>query len=175
MPESQGQNLALTVLYVPYSTAVHTVEFEGFVRSDFRTLRDQICTTQRPKVNCVRLVRLDCLVCAIFARQRNKYWYHLTTCLFFFLLFITLEPRVEWYNHLWALNTSLAAGNVRQVFLLFFFITLGLELSDTEVYEPSIWARLETAAHFCEVVVLRSRTVPIAGYSTWYHLPLRKK
>jgi len=23
----------------------HTVEFEGFARSDFRTLRDQICTT----------------------------------------------------------------------------------------------------------------------------------
>jgi len=29
-----------------------------------------------------------------------------------------------------------------------------LELSDTKVYEPSIRARIETAAHFCEVLVL---------------------
>ena len=29
------------------------------------------------------------------------------------------------------------------------------ELSDTQVYEPYIRARLGTAAHFCEVVVLR--------------------
>jgi len=31
-----------------------------------------------------------------------------------------------------------------------------LELSDTNVYEPEIRARLGTAAHFCEVVVLKS-------------------
>ena len=36
-----------------------------------------------------------------------------------------------------------------------------LELSATEVYEPSIKARLGTAAHFCEVGVLKLRTVPI--------------
>ena len=30
-------------------------------------------------------------------------------------------------------------------------------------YEPYIRARLGTAAHFCEVVVLKLRTVPIAG------------
>ena len=35
-----------------------------------------------------------------------------------------------------------------------------LELSDTKVYEPSIRARLGTASHFCEAVVLRSRSVP---------------
>ena len=36
-----------------------------------------------------------------------------------------------------------------------------LELSDTNVYEPYIRARLGTAAHFCEGVVLNLRTVPI--------------
>ena len=36
-----------------------------------------------------------------------------------------------------------------------------LELSDTKVYEPQIRALLGTAAHFCEVVVLKLRTVPI--------------
>ena len=36
-----------------------------------------------------------------------------------------------------------------------------LELSDTKVYEPYIRARLGTAAHFCEVVVLKYR-VPSA-------------
>jgi hypothetical protein len=34
----------------------HAVEFEAFVRSDFRTLRGQICITQGPKVVCVRQV-----------------------------------------------------------------------------------------------------------------------
>jgi len=33
-----------------------------------------------------------------------------------------------------------------------------LELSDTHVYEPLIRARLGTAAHLCEVVVLKLRT-----------------
>ena len=36
-----------------------------------------------------------------------------------------------------------------------------LELSDAQVYEPQIRARLGTASHFCEVVVLKLRTVPI--------------
>jgi len=35
-----------------------------------------------------------------------------------------------------------------------------LELSDTKVYEPYIRALLGTASHFCEVVVLKLRTVP---------------
>ena len=35
-----------------------------------------------------------------------------------------------------------------------------LELSDTQVYEPQIRALLRTASHFCEVVVLKLRTVP---------------
>ena len=41
-----------------------------------------------------------------------------------------------------------------------------LELSDTKVYEPYIRARLGTAAHFCEVVVLKLRTVPGATTSS---------
>ena len=36
-----------------------------------------------------------------------------------------------------------------------------LELSDTQVYEPYIRALLGTDSHFCEVVVLTLRTVPI--------------
>ena len=44
--------------------------------------------------------------------------------------------------------------------LLFFSSLLSLlELSDTKVYEPQIRARLATASRFCEVVVLKSRTV----------------
>jgi len=39
-----------------------------------------------------------------------------------------------------------------QVFF-FFFITLGLELSDTKVYEPQIRALLGTASQYCEAVV----------------------
>ena len=35
-----------------------------------------------------------------------------------------------------------------------------LELSDTTVYEPPIRALLGTASHFCQVVVLKLRTVP---------------
>ena len=34
----------------------HTVVFEGFVWLDFRTLRDQICTTQGAQVDCAREV-----------------------------------------------------------------------------------------------------------------------
>ena len=37
-----------------------------------------------------------------------------------------------------------------------------LRLSDTQVYEPQIRTRLETASHFCEVAVLKLRTVPYA-------------
>ena len=51
----------------------------------------------------------------------------------------------------------------------FFFFTLGtgprrplrLKRSDTRVYEPRIRARLETTAHFCKVVVLKLRAVPL--------------
>jgi len=44
--------------------------------------------------------------------------------------------------------------------LFFFFITMGLELSDTKVYAPEIRALLGTASYFCEAVVLKLRTVP---------------
>jgi len=42
----------------PLLLLLQTVEIEGFVRSEFRTLRNQICGTQGPKVNCVRQVDL---------------------------------------------------------------------------------------------------------------------
>ena len=38
-----------------------------------------------------------------------------------------------------------------------------LELSGTKVYEPSIRARLGTAAHFCEVDVLKLRTAFVSN------------
>ena len=34
----------------------HTMEFEGFVLSNFRTLRDPICTTSGSKIDCVRQI-----------------------------------------------------------------------------------------------------------------------
>jgi len=40
-----------------------------------------------------------------------------------------------------------------------------LELSDTNVYEPQIRALLGTASHFCEVVVLKLRTVNPNAYT----------
>ena len=39
--------------------------------------------------------------------------------------------------------------------------SLSLKLSDTRVYEPQIRARLGTTAHFCKVVVLKLRAVPV--------------
>jgi len=39
-------------------------------------------------------------------------------------------------------------GLVRDSVFFFFFITLGLELSDTKVYEPQIRALPGTASHF---------------------------
>jgi len=39
--------------------------------------------------------------------------------------------------------------------LRLFFITLGLELSDTKVYEPEIRALLGTASHYCRAVCSR--------------------
>jgi len=38
--------------------------------------------------------------------------------------------------------------SARRFFCFFFFITLGLELSDTKVYEPEIRALLGTASHY---------------------------
>jgi hypothetical protein len=48
-----------------------------------------------------------------------------------------------------------------QLFVFFFFfITLGMELSDTKVYEPYIRALLSTASQYCEAVVLEPRNIP---------------
>jgi hypothetical protein len=51
--------------------------------------------------------------------------------------------------------TSGKGGHRSQIAgFFFFFITLGLEMSDTKVYEPRI-------SHLCEAVVPKSRIVPI--------------
>ena len=58
------------------------------------------------------------------------------------------------------LKLGLLGNCVRPLAFFFFFMNLGLELSDTEVFEPQIRALLGIAAHYCEAVVLQSRTVP---------------
>ena len=53
------------------------------------------------------------------------------------------------------------AGDEERLFL--FFITLGLELSDTKVYEPSIRALFGTASHFVGPWV-HGAVPPMQGY-----------
>jgi len=56
-----------------------------------------------------------------------------------------------------------------------------LELSDAQMYEPSIRAILGSAAHFCEAIVLKSRTritkspVPDKCCVRWHHAGATKK
>jgi len=52
----------------------------------------------------------------------------------------------------------LEAGGKARAFSSYLLLS-SLEWSDAKVYEPSIRARLGTAAHFCEVVVLKLRQV----------------
>ena len=61
----------------------------------------------------------------------------------------------------------------------FFSTTLGLELSDTKVYEPEILVLLGTAPHFYEAVVLKLRTVPtvqlsVQEFSEWSVVALKR-
>ena len=48
-------------------------------------------------------------------------------------------------------------------FSSFSLLLSSLEFSDTTMYDPSIRALLRTAPHFCQVVVHKLRTVPLAG------------
>jgi len=61
------------------------------------------------------------------------------------------------------------------VFFFFFFITLGLELSDKKVYEPEIRALLGTASHFCEAVVLYGVASPLASGPPGASAPCRER
>ena len=56
-------------------------------------------------------------------------------------------------------SNDATASFPRSVFSLSSFLLSSLELSDTNVYEPSIRALLGTATHFCAVVVFESRRV----------------
>ena len=47
-----------------------------------------------------------------------------------------------------------------------YLLLSSLELSDTKVYKPWIRALLGTAAHFCEVVVLKLRTQSLTASVT---------
>jgi len=48
-----------------------------------------------------------------------------------------------------------------------------LELSDTKVYWPQTLALLGTSSHFCEVVILKLRTVPIGTALNLRTLPVK--
>jgi len=48
-----------------------------------------------------------------------------------------------------------------------YLLLSSLELSDTTIYEPQIRALLGTASHFCQVVVLKLRTVPLGPGQHW--------
>ena len=69
------------------------------------------------------------------------------------------------------LHAAAAGGHYQVLVFFFFFFTLvtgprrslSLKLSDTTLYEPQIRARLGTTAHFCEVVVLKLKTVPLGA------------
>ena len=67
----------------------------------------------------------------------------------------------RWYSLLsWTVNPIDTNPPSLSTIFFFFFIALGLELSDTRVYEPEIRALLGAASHSCKAVVLTSRTVP---------------
>ena len=51
------------------------------------------------------------------------------------------------------ISSAVSRGELKSNFF-FSFITLGLELSDTNVHKPYIRALLGTASHYCEAVVL---------------------
>jgi len=106
---------------------------------------------------------LDCLICAIFARKQNRGSQPVVhirspadqekSC---------VERRERALAHKRARNLKDAPG--LGLALLERFgdtlvtgprMSLSLKLSDTRVYEPQIRARLGTAAHFCETVVLK--------------------
>jgi len=61
-PVNQGQSMAFSFRQKSLEhftfplRSDHTVEFEGFVGSKFRALRDQFFTTSGPKANCVMQV-----------------------------------------------------------------------------------------------------------------------
>ena len=55
------------------------------------------------------------------------------------------------------------SGHKAWIFSLSSSLLSSLELSDANVYGPQIRARLGTASHFCEVVILKFRTAPIGA------------
>jgi len=65
----------------------------------------------------------------------------------------------------YTVSKLIARGNLtfdERVVLHFFSLLLSiLELSGTQVYKPSIRALLGSASHFCEVFVLKLRSLPI--------------
>ena len=72
------------------------------------------------------------------------------------------------------IETAELAVKVQTFFFFFFVFILGLQLSDTKVYEPEIRALLGTASHYCEAAVLKSymgaslirNTPPVRPYSS---------
>ena len=65
---------------------------------------------------------------------------------------------MTWFDLTWV-EDFVGCSDGGFFFYMFLLSFSCLELSNTKVYEPSIRAFLETAAHFCEVVVLKLRIV----------------
>ena len=71
---------------------------------------------------------------------------------------VNLTPFIQAWGHQCACTFWFHSRQSSPFFL--FLITLGLEMSDTNVYEPCIRALLGAASHYCEAVVVESRAVP---------------
>ena len=72
----------------------------------------------------------------------------------------TRTEAVSEYGHRERSGGHLASRPLRATFIFFFFITPGLEMSDTNVYEPQTRDLLGTPSQHREAVVLKSRIVP---------------
>jgi hypothetical protein len=74
----------------------------------------------------------------------------------------TNATRIRW--HLWEIGLRFTPG-LTPGWSFFLRLLSSLELSDTNVYEPCIRARLGTTTHFCEVAIPLSSAVERDGYT----------
>ena len=86
---------------------------QGFCCLRIWRLRDQICTTSGPRVNCVRQVDLmngsSSTVWVgrqIWKPHKDAIPVKVGYSMFFFFSCMILKPRAEWCKSLWALSTS---------------------------------------------------------------------
>ena len=75
---------------------------------------------------------------------------------------------LDYHRHLGHTTYPGRSGGGESLFFFFTLVTgsrrsVSLKLSDKRVYAPQIRARLRTAAHFCEVVVLKLRAQSVCN------------